>query len=104
MHRHHARSRSRDRHDVKMMLERPPDPPKKQRRPKSRGAVDQAEHRQREREGVVRCVYVPIHWRVLAAMIERGLSEADGLDPRATGREAGDVLLQWADRWFAERR
>jgi len=30
-------------------------------------------------------------------MIERGLSEADGLDPRATGREAGDVLLQWAD-------
>ena len=74
------------------------------RRRPTRGAVDQADHRQREREGVVRCVYVPIHQQVLEAMIDRGLSDADSLDPKAIGGEAGAILNQWADRWFAEKR
>jgi hypothetical protein len=37
-------------------------------------------------------------------MLERGLTDADSYDPKKVGREAGDLLLQWADRWFAERK
>jgi hypothetical protein len=36
-------------------------------------------------------------------MIDRGLSEADSHNPKAVAREAGDVLRQWAARWFAEK-
>jgi hypothetical protein len=97
------------------MLERPPNKPTDRRAKtvsgrlplraaRSRGAVTQFERRQRVREKIVRCVWAPIHERVLAAMLERGLSDADSCDPKRVGREAGDLLLQWADRWFAERR
>jgi hypothetical protein len=89
------------------MLERPPPKPASRRRAKSvsrsPGAIVQSERRQRDREGVWRCVWAPIHERVLVAMIERGLSEAESLNPKKVGREAGDLLLQWADRWFDEK-
>jgi hypothetical protein len=82
------------------MLERPPKPPARRR---TRGAVTSHEHRSRAREGVWRCVQTPIHARVLEAMIDRGLSDEDSHSPRAVAREAGDVLRQWANRWFAEK-
>jgi hypothetical protein len=86
------------------MLARPPSSRRAARRSRSPGAIDQAEHRRREREGIVRCVWTPIHKRVLTAMLERGLTDAESYDPKRVGREAGDLLLQWADRWLAEQR
>jgi hypothetical protein len=96
------------------VLERPPNKPASRRAKsvsgrlplraaRSPGAIVQSERRQRDREGVWRCVWAPIHERVLVAMIERGLSEAESLNPKKVGREAGDLLLQWADRWFDEK-
>jgi hypothetical protein len=66
-----------------------------QRRP-TQAAVDQAEHRQRERDGVIQCVYVPIKKVVLEAMIDRGLEDCGAKD---IGRDAADILWQWAMEW-----
>jgi hypothetical protein len=73
------------------------------RKARSSGATRQAEHRQRERDGVLRCVYVPIGCEVLEALIDRGLPPQEALDPKAVGRELGDVLRQWAERWHREK-
>jgi hypothetical protein len=81
-----------------------PDHTRPARQRPTRAAQDQAEHRQRKRKGIVRCVYVPISELVLLAMMDRGLSEMEACDPKAIGRDAATVLHQWARRWFAEKR
>jgi hypothetical protein len=70
---------------------------------RSAGAVRQAEHRARERDGILRCIFVPVGPEVLEALIDRGLEPAAALDPKAVGRELGDVLRQWARRWQQEK-
>jgi hypothetical protein len=72
------------------------------RKARSPAATRQAEHRQRERDGVV-CIYVPIARSVITALLDRGLPEHQATDARALGRELGDVLAQWAARWAKER-
>jgi hypothetical protein len=69
----------------------------------SPGAIKALEHRQREREGVVRCYYVPVHHSVLETLIDRGMPAAETQDPKAVGRELGAVLLQWVERWRREK-
>jgi hypothetical protein len=70
---------------------------------RSSGAIRQAEHRARERDGVVRCVYVPVDRAVLEALIDRGLPPEAALNARAIARECADVLGQWAARWQREK-
>jgi hypothetical protein len=82
------------------VLERPVS--RQARRGASPGAARQAEHRQREREGV-RCYWVPIPDGVIAALIDRGLPPGAALDPKAVGHELGTVLRQWAERWRLEK-
>ena len=72
-------------------------------RRRSPGAITQFEHRQREREGVLRCYYVPVHRSVIETLIDRGLPAAEATDAKAVGRELGTVLLQWVERWRRER-
>jgi hypothetical protein len=72
------------------------------RRGRSAGATRQAEHRQRERDGV-HCYYVPVDHAVIEALIDRGLAPEAALDPKAVGRELGEVLEQWAARWQREK-
>jgi hypothetical protein len=88
------------------MLERPPPSDRRaaanaRRQTRTRGAVTQSERRQRDREDVVRCYQIRVYRKVLEAMIDRGLSEADSHNPKQVAREASEVLRQWADRWFS---
>jgi hypothetical protein len=91
-----------------LVLERPPPSDRRaaanaRRQTRTPGAVTQSERRRRDRAGVWRCYQIPVYRTVLEAMIDRGLSEADSHNPKAVAREAGDVLRQWAARWFAEK-
>jgi hypothetical protein len=65
------------------------------------GAVRSRRHRKREgREWVY---LVPVNCRVLEALIDRGLSEADSRDRKKVAIELSHLLAQWAERWFDEK-
>jgi hypothetical protein len=74
-----------------LVLSRPP--------ASNRRAAISREQRQRQRDGV-RCYQVPVHHRVVEALLARGLTEEEAHDPKKVARELGIVLMQWSERWL----
>jgi hypothetical protein len=55
--------------------------------------------RVRRQEAVHRVLVGP---RVIEALIERGMSEAESRNREAVSRELSIVLQQWAERWLPD--
>ena len=71
-------------------------------RRQSDGAIRSRRYRRRQANDEEVCP-VPVRRRVLEALLDRGLSEADSRDRSKVGEELGCVLGQWAERWFTEK-
>jgi hypothetical protein len=66
------------------------------------GAIRNRRYRKRQASNEEICP-TPVRPRVLDAMLDRGLSEADSRDRRKVGEEAAGILDLWAEHWFAEK-
>jgi hypothetical protein len=60
--------------------------------------------RYRQRNGLAWVFPVEVGSRVLEALIDRGMTESDSKNRDRVAAELGVVLMQWAERWFDEKR